>query len=63
MQPTTDKKYLHASTVLKETGTCLFDFSLHGDRLQPIVFGSRSCTDLKKYIIPLSVKPPAADVA
>ena len=25
MQPTTDKKYQHASILLKDTGTCLFN--------------------------------------
>ena len=45
IQSATDKEYQHASKVLKDTGTCLFDLSPHGARLQPIAFVSRSCTD------------------
>ena len=31
-KPPTDKEYLHASTVLKENGNCLFDLSPHGNQ-------------------------------
>ena len=40
MQPDTDKEFQQASTVLKETVTCLFDFSPHGTWPQNISFGS-----------------------
>ena len=47
MQQDTDREYHHASTLLKDTGTCLFNLSHHGSRLQPFSFASRSCTDFK----------------
>ena len=43
MQPANDKESQHASTFLKDTGTCLFDLSPCGAWLQPISFDSRSC--------------------
>ena len=48
IQPATDKEYHHVSTVLKDAGTCLFNLSPHGSQLQPILFGSRSCTDFER---------------
>ena len=44
MQPAADKESKHDSTVLNGTGTCLFELSPHGARLQPIAFGFQSCT-------------------
>ena len=44
MQPATDKEYHHASTVLKDTNTCLFNLSPHGSWIQPITFVFRHCT-------------------
>ena len=46
MQPANDKDSQHASTVLKDTRTCLFNLSPHGSRLQPVAFGFQSCTDI-----------------
>ena len=41
----------------------MFDLSPHDVRLQPISFGSRSCTYFEANIIPLLVKPPLDDGA
>ena len=38
---------LKAVKLLQKTGECLFDLSKDGPRLQPIAFGSRSCTDME----------------
>ena len=60
MQAATDKESQHASTVLKYTGTCLFDF-------HPMVIGFNllyldpgPVLILNASIIPSSEKPPAA---
>ena len=63
MQPSTDKESHHASTVLKDTGTCFFNLLPNGTRLQPIAFGSWYYTDFKRKYHSFLVKLPVADGA
>lgn len=44
MQPADDEESKIAMDHLQVTGNCLFDLSLKGARLKPVVFGSRSCS-------------------
>ena len=44
MQPANDDESQAASRKLLTSGECEFDLSKNGARLQPIAFGSRSCT-------------------
>ena len=46
MQPADDEEEsIEAALHLQKTGNCTFDLSLHGARLKPIAFGSRSCNE------------------
>ena len=50
MQPADDEDDQKATTHLKNTGQCLFDFSKHGTQLKPVAFGYRICNDMEsKY--------------
>jgi hypothetical protein len=48
MQPARDEDSQAAVATLKETEDCLFDLKAGGPRLQPIAYGSRSCTIAEK---------------
>ena len=61
IQPAIDKEYHHVSAVLKDSGTCLFNLSPHGAQLQPILFGSRSCTDFERKYRSFVGEPPVAN--
>ena len=50
MQPADNKKTRQASEHLIKTGECLFNLSLEGPRLKPLIFGSGACTDIEKNI-------------
>ena len=49
MQPASDKVSLDAAKKMGTTNECLFDLTKQGPRLQPIAYGSRSCTDMEKH--------------
>ncbi len=50
MQPADDEESQRASTLLLQSGECLFDLCKNGARLRPIAFGSRACTDMERKL-------------
>ena len=48
MQPANEEISEKATALLQTTGEWLFDISLEGPRVQPLSFGSRTCTDIEK---------------
>lgn len=49
MQPNTDNAFLKALKVLQTPGDNTFDVSLKGERIRPILFGSRKCTETESH--------------
>ena len=48
MQPAGDTDSTKTTKLLLETGEYLFDLCKDGPRLQPVQFGSRSCTEFER---------------
>ena len=48
MQPAQDEDSQAAVDTLRQKGDCLFDLKVEGPRLQPVAYGSRSCTIAEK---------------
>ena len=48
-QPNTDNQSLDALNILRTTGNNKFDKTMDGQRLRPILFGSRKYTDTESY--------------
>ena len=51
MQPANNDESVAAAIHLNTTGNCLFDFSVGGNCLKIISFGSRGCNDNEKTFI------------
>ena len=49
MQPASDKASLEAAKLMETSGDCPFDLTKNGPRLQPVAYGSRSCTEMEKH--------------
>ena len=49
MQPNNDAQSLDHLKLLYSTGENLFDKTINGPRLQPILFGSRKCTETESH--------------
>ena len=49
MQPAVDATSLQALKLLRTTGENIFDCSLNGSRLRPILFGSRKSTEAESH--------------
>ena len=49
LQPAGDKESQQAAKTLLQNGECLFDLTKSGARLQPVVYGSRACTESERF--------------
>ena len=54
MQTDNDIEYTMATENLIKTGECKFDLTKHGDRLQPIEFGSQICDNAENTFHPFT---------